>query len=234
MKQQHKNYAFIDSQNLNLGVSRDVVNRQGRHIYHGQKLDYKKFRNYLREKYGVSRAYLFIGYMPSNTELYTSLQNAGYTLVFKTISSYTEDDGTEVVKGNVDTDIVLYAAAILVNDYELAVFVSGDGDFLSLYNYIDSQHKLLTILVPNRHRYSKLLNVYRTKLRFVSDLTPIFRQIKKTRSGDRSATLGLPSHGDIQNVSHHKLNVNAQNTQETEVVGATNKYSRPAQKKDKK
>jgi len=39
-KKQKNNYAFIDSQNLNLGVQRDL----------GWKLDYKKFRVYLREK----------------------------------------------------------------------------------------------------------------------------------------------------------------------------------------
>lgn len=43
-----KNYAFIDSQNLNLGIQKQ-----------GWKLNYKKFRVYLHEKYGVEKAYMF-------------------------------------------------------------------------------------------------------------------------------------------------------------------------------
>lgn len=45
-------YAFIDSQNLNLAV-RDM----------GWKLDFARFRVYLKEKYGVDKAYILIGYV---------------------------------------------------------------------------------------------------------------------------------------------------------------------------
>lgn len=44
------NYAFIDSQNLYLSISSQ-----------GWKIDWNKFRIYLREKYDVEKAYLFIG-----------------------------------------------------------------------------------------------------------------------------------------------------------------------------
>lgn len=53
MRIQENNYAFIDSQNLNLGIKSL-----------GWKLDFVKYRRYLREKYGVTTAYLFIGYVP--------------------------------------------------------------------------------------------------------------------------------------------------------------------------
>lgn len=54
-------YAFIDSNNLNLGI--EAL---------GWKLDWRKFRVYLKEKYNVSNAYLFIGYVPTNQDLYSS------------------------------------------------------------------------------------------------------------------------------------------------------------------
>ena len=57
-----KTYAFIDSQNLNLGVRSQ-----------GWKLDWRKFRQYLRNKYGVVKAYLFIGQIAGNESLYTFL-----------------------------------------------------------------------------------------------------------------------------------------------------------------
>jgi hypothetical protein len=67
-----KIYAFIDSQNLNLGVKSQ-----------GWKLDWSKFRQYLRNKYNVANAYLFIGYLPGNEALYTKMQQAGYIIVLK-------------------------------------------------------------------------------------------------------------------------------------------------------
>ena len=66
------NYAFIDSQNLNLAVKEL-----------GWKLDFRRFRKYLQDKYGVVKAFLFIGYVPTQQSLYTSLQEYGYILVFK-------------------------------------------------------------------------------------------------------------------------------------------------------
>jgi len=64
-KQRLKNYAFIDSQNLNLGIQSLRW-----------KSNYHKFRVYLREKYQVNVAYLFIGYLAGNQNLYSALQSA--------------------------------------------------------------------------------------------------------------------------------------------------------------
>ena len=55
-------YAFIDSQNLNLGV-----------LKQGGKLDFRKFRQYLKLKHAVSKAFLFIGYVEENKVLYDYL-----------------------------------------------------------------------------------------------------------------------------------------------------------------
>jgi hypothetical protein len=87
MYKKENNFAFIDSQNLNLGIQEL-----------GWKLDYGKFRTYLKQKYGVKRAYLFLGYLPENQDMYTDLQQKGYVLVFKPILR--NNDGT--IKGNVD------------------------------------------------------------------------------------------------------------------------------------
>lgn len=72
MEKKENNYAFVDGQNLNLGV-REI----------GWKIDFKKFRVYLKEKLAVKKAYYFIGYVEGNSDLYASLQEAGYILIFK-------------------------------------------------------------------------------------------------------------------------------------------------------
>lgn len=166
-KQKPVVYAFIDSQNLNLGVLNDVYDRKKK-LHKGWKLDFIKFRRFLKDKYRVDVAYLFIGYLPGNESLYTYLQKCGYILVVKPTTTYKNEDGKEVVKGNVDTDLVLYAAAIEFNNYDKAVVVSGDGDFLCLYDFLSEKNKLLKILIPNKLRYSKLLNKYPGHFDFVS------------------------------------------------------------------
>src|SRR3989338_7643467 len=90
-------YAFIDSQNLNLGV-RSL----------GWKLDWRKFRQYLRNKYGTIKTYLFIGQVAGNESLYAFLQECGYLLIFKpTLQRRVK--GEDIIKGNVDAELVLHA-----------------------------------------------------------------------------------------------------------------------------
>lgn len=153
--QKKHNYAFIDSQNLHLSI-RDA----------GWKLDLARFRTYLREKYAVSVAYLFMGYMEEYQDLYLSLQKDGFIIIYKDILR--TKDGT--VKGNVDAELVLQAM-IDYDAYRRAVVVTGDGDFACLVRYLSKQDKLETLLVPNQRKYSCLLNKAAGKrIAFVSDL----------------------------------------------------------------
>lgn len=73
-------YAFIDSQNLNLGTSKNIY-RNKKLIYKGWKLDFKKFRRYLADKFRVQKAFLFIGYVKKNEKLYKRLRAFDYKLV---------------------------------------------------------------------------------------------------------------------------------------------------------
>lgn len=162
-------FAFIDSQNLHLGVKNDIVDsKSGTLVYAGWKLDYRKFRLYLKNKYNVSKAYLFIGHVAGNEAMYTSLQEMGYILVFKPTLPF-HDHGVRSTKGNVDAELVLWASAATYNDYEKAIIVSGDGDFLCLIEYLEARNKLLKVLTPNM-KYSSLLNKYTNYIVRVDEL----------------------------------------------------------------
>jgi uncharacterized LabA/DUF88 family protein len=150
-----KNYAFIDSQNLNLGIKDQ-----------GWKIDWLRFRVYLKEKYSVEKAYLFIGFLEEHADLYKSLQEKGYILIFKPTLKY--KDGT--TKGNCDAELVLQAM-IDFPEYTKAVIVTGDGDFHCLVDYLIKKDKLEKILIPNQRKYSALLKRFDSGyLAFVSDL----------------------------------------------------------------
>jgi len=144
MNKIRNNFAFIDSQNLNLAI-RDQ----------GWTLDFGRFRKYLADKYGVVRAFLFIGYLPTNQNLYTTLQQQGYILIFK--PTLVLSDGR--VKGNVDAELVLHAMIEYPN-YEKAVIISGDGDFHCLIKYLRDRGKLEKLVIPNRQKFSSLLREF--------------------------------------------------------------------------
>ncbi len=135
------NYAFIDAQNLHRGIKSL-----------GWHLDWSKLRRYLKEKYSVQTAYLFLGFMQSNQDLYAMLQKAGYVLIFKPIIL----DEKGKAKGNCDADLVLHT--ILEKDiYDKAVIVTSDGDFYSLVRYLYKNDKLKMVLSPYVRTCSTLL-----------------------------------------------------------------------------
>jgi len=155
MKKRQVVYSFIDSQNLNLGTRKDLYHGKKK-IYSGWKLDFKKFYHYLQDKFRVQKVYLFIGYIKQNDQMYQRLKSYGYELVFKP----TVKDGFGKPKGNVDAELVLYAAAIEYDNYDKAVIVSGDGDFYCLHDFLKKNKKLLKIIIPNRKSESSLLKKF--------------------------------------------------------------------------
>ena len=167
-------YAFIDSQNLNLGTQKV-----------GWKMDWKKLHEYLKTQHGVTRAYLFIGYMQANEAMYEGLHDMGFSIVLKptvTMNNPTEDDKKEksephkeipappppTIKGNVDAELVLYAMKEMPN-YSKAIIVSGDGDFYCLAEYLAGKGRLKHIMTPNRF-YSSLLKPYEAYIIRIDEL----------------------------------------------------------------
>ena len=148
------NYAFIDSQNLNLAIRSQ-----------GWVLDFKKFRRYLQDKYQVYKAFIFIGYVAQNQALYTGLQKDGYILVFK--PTLTLPDGK--VKGNVDAELVLHTMIEYPN-YNKALIVTGDGDFYCLVDYLIKHNKLLKLMIPNKMEFSSLFRKLMPHIVFMNNL----------------------------------------------------------------
>lgn len=97
-------------------------------------------------------AYVFIGFILGNQDLYLMLQRAGFVVVFKEI--LTMDSGE--VKGNIDAELILQAM-IDYDRYDQALIVSGDGDFTCLLRYLDQNNKLLGVIAPYEKSLSSLI-----------------------------------------------------------------------------
>jgi len=140
------NYAFVDGQNLYMGTKSSEK---------PWSVDLARFKVYLEQKYSVSKAYYFLGYVnEEHQDLYEAIQSAGFVLVFKNHSSAML--GRK--KGNVDTDLVFAIMKKMYRkeDFEKIILVSGDGDYKMLVEFLIEENKFEKILFPNKKFASSL------------------------------------------------------------------------------
>jgi len=134
------------------------------------------FRKYLEDKYNVEKAFLFVGYVAGNENMYAEFQKAGYIVIFKPTL---EKNG--IIKGNCDAELVLHCM-IEYSNYNKAIIISGDGDFHCLIEHLIKNEKLFKIGIPNKKKYSSLLRKFRHYFFYVCDLKSKI-EYKKTKSG---------------------------------------------------
>ena len=162
MKKEENNFAYIDGANLYKGI--ETL---------GWKFDYGRFRIWLKEKYGVEQAYLFLGLIPKYKDLYTRLQEQGYTLVFKEVIY----DTNGKVKGNCDADIVVHAMqSAYENKFEKAILITSDGDYAPLVKFLKEKNKIGFILSPyETQKCSILLKRTGVKIVYIFDKKSILQ-----------------------------------------------------------
>lgn len=142
-----KNIAFIDGQNLYMATSKREVNPWD--------IDLARFRIYLAQKYHVTKAYYYLGYVQAeNNDLYEKIQKAGFVLLFREHSPAML--GTK--KGNVDSEIIFHAMKDLYKkeDFEKIILVSGDGDYKRMVDFLIEEKRFEKILFPDGKRASSL------------------------------------------------------------------------------
>ena len=156
MLKKENNVAYIDAANLHNG-SKSL----------GWELDYARFRVWLKEKYAVQTAYLFIGLIPKYKSLYTKLQKDGYTLVYKEVVY----DGKGKPKGNCDADLVLQATRdVFESSFDGVVLVTSDGDYSSLVSFLKEKGKLVSVVSPaDTTKCSVLLKRTNAKIVYLND-----------------------------------------------------------------
>lgn len=104
---------------------------------------------YLKEKYQISEAYYFLGFVSQDQQdLYDKLQKAGFILSFREHSAALKGQK----KGNVDCDIVFSTMKKLVDNepFKKVFIVSGDGDYKKLVDFLIKKERFAKMLFPNR------------------------------------------------------------------------------------
>lgn len=132
----------------------------------GFRLDYKRFRSWLRQKYNVANVYLFIGLVPDQLKFYQYLQESGFILVFKQTITV-----AGVIKGNCDAELVLKVVSDFYTDaFDDCLIVTGDGDFGCLVEFLRENNKLHLIVAPDERKCSILLKNKDAEVTALNDL----------------------------------------------------------------
>ena len=133
-----RNIAFIDAQNLHLWTQSD-----------NWRIDFKRFRVYLQEKFQVEEAYFFLWFLDEdNDKLYENIQKAGFIVIFREHNAHMKWKK----KWNVDVDIVFEIMKRIIDkeDFNKILLASGDGDYIKLVKYLIQKDLLKKILFPNK------------------------------------------------------------------------------------
>lgn len=94
----------------------------------------------------LNEAYLLlIGIHLQRVRFYQKLNNFGYKLFLKPVKLYEQEDGTTKRKANCDVDMAFYLMKEKDN-FDKAIILSGDGDFLPVLKYLKKQNKEVLIL----------------------------------------------------------------------------------------
>ena len=122
------NWAVIDMQNLNKCV--------------GYKIQWKRFRKYLKEGLNVTRAIIFMGFLKENMSLYECLERAGFVLHFRKVRKL--EDGT-IDGGNCDADLTTFTMD-RKNEFNRVILIADDGDYCAMVKSLVRQDKLKLII----------------------------------------------------------------------------------------
>lgn len=108
---------------------------------------------------------MFLGYVKGQEKMYFALKKDGYDLVFRP----TLRDKKGNIKGNCDVSLSV-KCMIEFDNFDKAIIVTGDGDFYCLIRYLKKKDKLLKIGIPNKRRYSALLQKFHRFFFHICDL----------------------------------------------------------------
>lgn len=148
------------------------------------KIDYKKFRRWIEQKYKPNFVYLFIGFLPARIKFYKYLQSCGYILVFKETISVGEK-----VKGNCDAELILKNVTDFYNkSFDSCILITGDGDFSCLVVFLRDNNSINCVISPDKNKCSFLLRNKNVKMTFLNEHYYKFSTlIKKAPNTDASA-----------------------------------------------
>jgi uncharacterized LabA/DUF88 family protein len=116
----------------------------------------KHLTDLLKDKsYELSEAQtVLIGRHLQRVRFYLRLKDFGYKLFLKPVKMYEQDDGTTKRKANCDVDMTFHLMKQKDN-FDRAVILSGDGDFLPVLKYLQNEKGKEVIILARGKRTAR-------------------------------------------------------------------------------
>jgi len=157
---------------------------------HGWEIDWEKFKMFLDMMYDVNEIYYYEGTLskavyfdiyPKNSlenficmkkvkkDYFKSLRDIGFIVRQKLVSRvYDSKERRFKHKCNFDVELTIDAINTL-NDYEVCVLCSGDGDFVKLIKYLKGKHKKV-VVIAGEDRLSRGLKKTTGQIIYLRDI----------------------------------------------------------------
>lgn len=78
-------------------------------------------------------------------KFYLTIEKFGYKLVLKPVKTYEDEEGNTRRKANCDVDMA-FSLMLEVSEYDRAIVLSGDGDFLPVLKFLKKSGKEILVL----------------------------------------------------------------------------------------
>ena len=165
-------YIYIDGANLHKGTNRQ-----------GWDIDYVKFSVFLKEKYHAEHLFIFMGYVPKYQKLYNKIENAGFTIVFKTVSVL-----SDIIKGNCDVELAFQVTQdFYENKMTSCILVTGDGDFECIIKFLLLKDALAGLVAPDPKSCSYLITGLLQNIVYLSEFEHLLALNKKAPGDDKTS-----------------------------------------------
>lgn len=118
----------------------------------GCKIDYRRFRLWLKNRHQIERAIMYFGYMENKEGLYGHLRQCGFELVFRDVEYHLGR-----IKGNVDICLTISVLEML-DDFDKGYLITSDGDFFDLTEKLKREDSFGGVISPQSNKHcSRLL-----------------------------------------------------------------------------
>lgn len=172
-------FAFIDASNLMYGSTQV-----------GWKVDFAKLKKYLTTRYNISKLFYFAGSDKTNIKqqkFFKVLEKLGYTVCLIPLKTF--NDGRK--KADVDSLLTVEAIKESLN-YQNSLFITGDGDYYWLFEYLQSLGKKLKLLSFHHNTARELKQMFGQDFTDISRIrSEIERNQKKSADAFEGSAAGI-------------------------------------------
>lgn len=124
-------------------------------------ISFKKLAKYLKSSCNLIVLNFYYASREENQKqkiFFSILKDSGYKIITKQVKLIKQEDGTILVKGNLDVELALDAFE-QAEFYDSIILLSGDSDFETLLKRLRSKNKTVLVISARKHIARELINI---------------------------------------------------------------------------